>query len=141
MKKLFGIVLALIMLITMVGCQNDMTTKAEYTVGVDSEEYDYVCVDIAKDSGYYSLMSKVKVDYYQGEIAGVHVEEPTLLAFKVPDKYTNGIGTIDGNEVIEMTNRINSYLDENETNEETQRLLSYILEQLDGIALLTEAST
>lgn len=156
MKRFIEILLTLLIVMTLIGCQKVTdptidTTEPPSTVTSSNlssnlpdehtEEYEAVCVDIANNGGYYALMSKVVIDYYQGEVVSIYVEEPAVLAFKVPDKYTNGVGTIDGNKVLEMTDKINSYLDTNEADNETQELLYYLLQQLDNIVLLTSAST
>ena len=156
MKRFFGILLALLFVMTLIGCQKttsptvDTTETPTEETSSDllndlpderTEEYEAICVDISDNGGYYALMSNVAIDYYQNKIVAIYIEEPAVLAFKVPDKYTNGVGTIDGNKVLEMTDKINGYLNTNEVDKETHELLSWLLEQLDDIVLLTGAST
>lgn len=154
MKRFIGILLALLLVMTLMGCQKatapTIDTTEPPTTELDlsttlpderTEEYKSVCVDIANNGGYYALMSKVVIDYYQGEVIAIYVEEPVTLAFKVPDKYTNGVGVVDGNDVADITSKIHTYLAGNDTDEETERLLCDIEQWLNNIVLLTGAST
>ncbi len=156
MKRFIGILLALLLVMTLIGCQKAAaptidTTEPPATETSSSlsttlpdertEEYEDVCVDIANNGGYYALMSKVVIDYYQGEVVAIYVEEPITLAFEVPDKYTNGVGVVDGNDVLDITSKIHTYLADNNADEETKGLLYDIEQWLDSIVLLTGAST
>ena len=150
MKRFIGIFLAMLFVMTLMGCQKvnaptiDITeppSTGTYLPEERTEEYESVCVDIANNGGYYALMSKVVIEYYQGEIVAISIDEPATLAFEVPDEYTNGVGIVDGNDVLDLTSQIHTYLANNDVNEETKGLLCNIVQWLDDIALLTSAST
>ena len=156
MKRFIGILLALLFLMTLVGCQKataptiDTTEQSTTSTSSDlvttlpderTEEYDCVIVDIENNGGHYSLMSKITIEYYNGELVNIFLDEPALLAFQVPEEYTNGVGIVDGNDVLDLTSQIHTYLATNDVDEETKGLLCNIVQWLDDIALMTSAST
>lgn len=156
MKRFFGILLALLFVMTLMGCQKataptiDTTEPPTTESSSDlvptlpderTEEYEHAIVDIENNGGHYSLMTKVTIEYYDGEVVNIFIDEPAVLAFQVPEKYNNGVGIVDGNDVLDLTSQIHTYLATNDVDEETKGLLCNIVQWLDDIALLTSAST
>lgn len=156
MKRFFGILLALLLVMTLMGCQKATaptldtteppTTESSSDLSTTlpderTEEYEHAIVDIENNGGHYSLMTKVTIEYYDGEVVNIFIDEPALLAFQVPEEYTNGVGIVDGNDVLDLTSQIHTYLATNDVDEETKDLLCNIVQWLDDIALLTSAST
>ena len=155
MKRFFGILLVLLLVMTLMGCQKATaptldTTEPPTTEGSSdlsttlpderTEEYECVIVDVEDNGGHYSLMTKVTIEYYDGEVVNIFIDEPAVLAFQVPEKYNNGVGIVDGNDVLDLTSQIHTYLATNDVDEETKGLLCNIVQWLDDIALLTIAS-
>ena len=156
MKRFFGILLVLLLVMTLMGCQKatapTLDTTEPPTTGGSSdlsttlpdertEEYECVIGDVEDNGGHYSLMTKVTIEYYDGEVVNIFIDEPAVLAFQVPEKYNNGVGIVDGNDVLDLTSQIHTYLATNDVDEETKGLLCNIVQWLDDIALLTSAST
>lgn len=156
MKRFFGILLALLLAMTLIGCQKVTaptldTTEPPITESSSdlsttlsderTEEYECVIIDVEDNGGHYSLMTKVTIEYYDGEVVNIFIDEPAVLAFQVPEEYTNGVGIVDGNDVLDLTSQIHTYLATNDVDEETKGLLCNIVQWLDDIALLTSAST
>lgn len=156
MKRFFGILLALLLVMTLMGCQKATaptldtteppTTESSSDLSTTlpderTEEYEHAIVDIENNGGHYSLMTKVTIEYYDGEVVNIFIDEPAVLAFQVPEKYNNGVGIVDGNDVLDLTSQIHTYLTTNDVDEETKGLLCNIVQWLDDIALLTSAST
>lgn len=139
LKRTVALLLTFALLaVVLTGCNNDEEKIEEQ----QSETVDNAVIDICDEDGsYYSLMSKVTLDYYQGEVCGIYIENPAVLAFKVPDRYADGVGIADGTNVIDMVNRIDAFLQTNELDEKTADLLNGILSDLNDIVLLTYAST
>lgn len=156
MKRFFGILLVLLLVMTLMGCQKATaptldtteppTTESSSDLSTTlpderTEEYEHAIVDIENNGGHYSLMTKVTIEYYDGEVVNIFIDEPAVLAFQVPEKYNNGVGIVDGNDVLDLTSQIHTYLATNDVDEETKGLLCNIVQWLDDIALLTSAST
>ena len=98
-------------------------------------------MDVSGEGGYYALTAKARLEYYENELVSIFVNDPTLLAFKIPDQYTNGVGVIDGNDVKAIVDNINTHLTTTEVDEKTEKLLSYIADKMNNIAIVTSAST
>lgn len=156
MKRFFGILLVLLLVMTLMGCQKATaptldtteppTTESSSDLSTTlpderTEEYECVIVDVEDNGGHYCLMTKVTIEYYDGEVVNIFIDEPAVLAFQVPEKYNNGVGIVDGNDVLDLTSQIHTYLATNDVNEETKGMLCNIVQWLDDIALLTSAST
>lgn len=107
MKRFFGILLVLLLVMTLIGCQKATaptldTTEPPTTEGSSdlsttlpderTEEYECVIVDVEDNGGHYCLMTKVTIEYYDGEVVNIFIDEPAVLAFQVPEKYNNGVG-------------------------------------------------
>ena len=101
----------------------------------------YTTKHTAHEGGYYALMADAKLEYYENALVGITVEDPTVLAFKVPDSYVDGVGIIDGGRVIEIKKRINERLDSTDVSNGTRELLTYVLQEMESVCLVTSAST
>lgn len=148
MKKKISIILLLFLVLCLFGCKQvkapiaaskpENVTEDAKTV---TEEYNYVCVDISGDEGYYAFMADTtKVEYYDDKVVSIYVQEPTLLAYQVAEKYADGVGIIDGTKVLQIKQKISEHLN-SQKDDKTKELLSYIYSQLDSIMILTTAST
>lgn len=152
MKRFIGILLVLLLVMVLMGCQKATTPTIDTSIetspdlgdtltGERSEEYDHIIVDIADNGGYYCLMSKATIEYYDEKIANIFLDEPAVLAFQVPKEYADGVGIVDGTAVLDLISQIHAYLETNDVDEETKDLLCNIMQWFDDIALLTSAST
>lgn len=147
MKRFIGILLTLLFVMALMGCQKataptvDTTEPSTTEPDERTEKHDHIIVDIENNGGYYCLMSKAIIQYYDEKIASIALDEPVVLAFQVPKEYTNGVGIVDGTDVLDLVSQIRAYLEINDVDEETKGLLYNLAQWLDGIALLTSAST
>lgn len=153
MKRFIGILLVLLLVVVLIGCQKATTptidTSIETSPDLDDiltgeriEEYDHIIVDIADNGGYYCLMSKATIEYHDEKIANIFLDEPAVLAFQVPKEYAaDGVGVVDGTAVLDLISQIHTYLETNDVDEETKGLLCNIMQWFDDITLLTSAST
>lgn len=100
MKRVFALLLVVVLLMSVSGCGKARTTD---------ERYESVVVDISsKDGGFYTTYADVEVNYYDGSVASVVVKDPTLLAFQVPDSYDGGATVLSGAEVNQLLTYINN---------------------------------
>lgn len=141
MKQNFSIILFLILALSISGCKAENKAPNEPADTERTEQYEHVCVDVSGEGGYYALTAKTRLEYYENELVSIFVNDPTLLAFKIPDQYTNGVGVIDGNDVKAIVDNINTHLTTTEVDEKTEKLLSYIADKMNNIAIVTSAST
>lgn len=141
MKQNFSIILFLILALSISGCKAENKAPNEPADTERTEQYEHVCVDVSGEGGYYALTAKARLEYYENELVSIFVNDPTLLAFKIPDQYTNGVGVIDGNDVKAIVDNINTHLTTTEVDEKTEKLLSYIADKMNNIAIVTSAST
>ncbi len=149
MKKRISIVLLIFLIPILFGCQKAEELPCEMTPEINEkeqtkqpEQYKHICVDISDDDGgFYALMADTKLEYYEDEIVNIFIENPTLLAFKVPDQYTNGVGIIDGNNILKVQKRIREHLASENVDAKTKVLLNDLLNETDRIYLLSGAST
>lgn len=109
MRKIISIISIVVIVTTLVLCVpgcgvKENSAKHEWT----EELHEKVAVDIkSKNGGSYSTYSDITVRYYNGKLTAIFVDSPTLLAFKVPDKYEDGVVIFSGaklNELIECFN-------------------------------------
>lgn len=153
MKKIFGILLSIAMVLCLVACAGVQTVNAPSENPTQSieptstaEDSDvpnmYIFIDDG-DGGCYSLMSKGNVihdeeyDYYE-----ITIDDPALLAFKVSDsRYPGGVGTMSGEEVNVMISSIETFLSENEVDENTKAFIESLLQQIKDIPVIEGAST
>lgn len=135
MKKIIAILICLCLCVSFAGCANK-STPSENTDIVDAHEtsesvtkkedehYKQVCVDITtKGNGCYSTFSDVKIAYYKDKVSYILIENPTLLAFQVSDRYDGGVCLIDG---VELEQMIQSLIDAKDTLNETDAASAYI---------------
>ena len=153
MKKIFGILLSIAMVLCLVACAGVQTVNAPSENPTQSieptstaEDSDipnmYIFIDDG-DGGCYSLMSKGNVihdeeyDYYE-----ITIDDPALLAFKVSEsRYPGGVGTMSGEEVNAMISSIETFLTENEIDENTKAFIENLLQQIKDIPVIEGAST
>ena len=153
MKKIFGILLSIAMVLCLVACAGVSTVNAPSENPTQSieptstaEDSDvpnmYIFIDDG-DGGCYSLMSKGNVihdeeyDYYE-----ITIDDPALLAFKVSEShYPGGVGTMSGEEVNAMISSIETFLTENEIDENTKTFIENLLQQIKDIPVIEGAST
>lgn len=136
MKKLLAILLSLTMVLAFTGCQ---TKEPEITSEQITE--DFVCIGIrTHEDGYYSLMSSVELNYYEGELSEIYIDEPTLLAFAVSSFYNGGVYILDLAEGEELINELSAIAEETENPELVSRI-NAIIEYLQQIGPITGAST
>ena len=76
-----------------------------------TETYENVYVDVKMNGdGYYSFMSNVRLDYVNGEIGSLNLDEPILLSFAISSKYGKEAWLFDKNEgeaLLQKLNKIN----------------------------------
>lgn len=102
---------------------------------------DYICVDIdTKDGGYYSLQSDCELTYYDGKLAIVHLDDPTLMAFSVPTEYNGGVCLANGADMLWIVQQLEEARNAAADDAEYQRL-SEIIEMLQNLPIFTGAST
>lgn len=153
MKKIFGLILSIILALSLVACAGVQTVNAPSENPTQSieptstaEDSDvpnmYIFIDDG-DGGCYSLMSKGNVihdeeyDYYE-----ITIDDPALLAFKVSESlYPGGVGTMSGEEVNAMISSIETFLTENEVDENTKTFIENLLQQIKDIPVIEGAST
>lgn len=58
----------------------------------------------SKDGGFYSTNTDLTLHYYDGDLSHATVSSPTLLSFKVPDKYEDGVVVFSGAELNKLIN-------------------------------------
>lgn len=153
MKKIFGLILSIILTLSLVACAGVSTVNAPLENPTQSieptstaEDSDvpnmYIFIDDG-DGGCYILMSKGNVihneeyDYYE-----ISIDDPALLAFKVSEsRYPGGVGTMSGEEVNAMISSIETFLTENEVDENTKAFIENLLQQIKDIPVIEGAST
>lgn len=153
MKKIFGLILSIIFILSLVACAGVSTVNApsenptqsiEPTSTSEDSDIPNMCVFIDDgDGGCYSLMSKGEVihdkEYNSYEII---LDNPVLLAFKISEsRYPGGIGTMSGEEVNAMISSIETFLTENEVDENTKTFIESLLQQIKDIPVIEGAST
>ena len=153
MKKIFGLILSIILALSLVACDGVQTVNApsdnptqsiEPTSTAKDSDIPNMCIFIDDgDGGCYSLMSKGEVihdkEYNSYEIT---LDNPVLLAFKISEsRYPGGIGTMSGEEVNAMISSIETFLTENEVDENTKTFIESLLQQIKDIPVIEGAST
>ena len=153
MKKIFGLILSIILALSLVACAGVQTVNApsenptqsiEPTNTTEDSEYPnmYIFIDDG-DGGCYSLWSNGEVihdeeyDHYE-----ITIDDPTLLAFQISkSRYPGGVGTMSGEEVNAMISSIETFLSENEVDENTKTFIENLLQQIKDIPVIEGAST
>ena len=153
MKKIFGILLSIAMVLCLVACAGVSTVNAPSENPTQSieptstaEDSDvpnmYIFIDDG-EGGCYNLWSNGEVihdeeyDHYE-----ITIDDPTLLAFKISEsRYPGGVGTMSGEEVNAMISSIETFLTENEIDENTKTFIENLLRQIKDIPVIEGAST
>ena len=110
MKRIISFIIATIMMIMcmfcVTGCANNENIEPEKT----DKSYESMIVDIgSKDGGFYSTYADLTLHYYDdGDLSYVTVSSPTLLSFKVPDKYEDGVVVFSGAELNKLIEYVNN---------------------------------
>ena len=123
------------------------TTQPEESADIgfeyDTEVCENVIIDIWDDNGgTYVLMSDVKIQRSEGMIVSFEIDDPAVLAFQVPDRYPDGVGTIDGREVESIIEKLMTILSEdNNLSDKTVADLEEILGKMKDVVVLTGVST
>lgn len=143
MKKQIAAGLLIFLLPLLFGCDKHRDTAQTPEQETAPTTYGGVVIDVSGDeSGYWSFMAEsTTLDFYGDELINVFIEEPTLLAFKVPDRYPEGIGVIDGKKLRELTEKTDEFLETHNADSKTRELLTFISRELNSVALFTSAST
>ncbi len=140
MKRIFALILAVIIMIAITGCRSGaVEEKTETKDGTES--YTSLCIDIGVgESGYYGMWADTELIYENGELASIYLEKPTLLAFSVSERWTDGIAVMSGEELYELIDMLES-MRQTYKNEDVQARLLKIIEKLENVAVLTGCST
>ncbi len=143
MKKLLAILLSLSMVLAFTGCQSNepeiVSTVTENSTEQITQDYAIIGIRTHED-GYYSLMSSVELNYYDGKLTEIYIDEPTLLAFAVSSFYNGGVYILDLIEGEELINELSAIAGEIENPELAERIIA-IIEYLQQIGPITGAST
>lgn len=135
MKKVIAILICICLCISFAGCANrstlsesveiaDVPETSEQVTEKEDEYYEQVCVDIATEgNGCYSTFSDVTIAYYEDKVSYILIENPTLLAFQVSDRYEGSVCLIDG---VELEQMIQSLIDAKNALSETDVASAYI---------------
>lgn len=86
------------------------------------------------------MWADAELIYENGELTSIYLENPTLLAYKVSEKWTDGIAIMSGEELYELLDMLES-MRQTYKNEDVQARLLEIIEKLEGIAVLTYCPT
>lgn len=153
MKKIFGLILSIILALFLVACTGVQTVNAPSenptqsieptSTAKDSDVPNmYIFIDDG-DGGCYSLMSKGNVIHNEEyDCYEITIDDPALLAFKVSEsRYPSGVGMMSGEEVNEMISSIETFLTENEVDENTKTFIESLLQQIKNIPVIEGAST
>lgn len=141
MKKYVGTFLVVLLIPLLLGCEKTEDLKIQEKESNYTQKYNYITVDISDGGGHYALMADTELEYYNEALMSICIENPTLLAFQLPEKFSEGAGIVDIKYVKELTGKIKSHLDSNEVDSDTERLLSEILQGINDITVITSAST
>ena len=129
MKKFLALILAMLLILAFIcpvfltGCaaKPEATpcepTDPAPTVGeLAAATYEQVVVDVVDESkGFYCMYSDVQLAIEDGELIGVTLYEPTLLAFQPGSRFNGGIYLLDldeGDKMIETLSNVIYELEE-----------------------------
>lgn len=151
MKKIFGLILSIILVLSLVACAGVSTVNAPSespTQSIEPTTNDSECPNMTifiddGDGGCYSLWSNGEVIYNEEyDSYDIVIDNPTLLAFKISEsRYPGGIGTMSGEEVNAMISSIETFLAENKVDENTKTFIESLLQQIKDIPVIEGAST
>lgn len=147
MKKIFGLILSIILALSLVACAGVQTVNApsenptqsiEPTNTTNDSEYPnmYIFIDDG-EGGCYNLWSNGEVihdeeyDHYE-----ITIDDPTLLAFKISEsRYPGGVGTMSGEEV---NSSVSEALIDNIIIENPKKYINKAMASIGGFALIAE---
>ena len=142
MKKLILFVVTVLCVAMLGGCKQNLVNPEDTVTEYNSEVCENVVIDVLDDDGgCYVLMSNVEIVRSEGMIVGFTINDPTVLAFQVPDRYPEGVGTIDGRDVEYIIEKLMTVLSEENLSDDTVAALEEVLGKMKDIAVLTGAST
>lgn len=140
MKRFVALILAVLMMSAITGCRSS-TVEEQPEAKDGAERYSSLCVDIGVgESGYYGMWADTELVYENGELVSIYLENPTLLAFKVSERWADGIAVMSGEELYELLDMLES-MRQTYKNEDVQARLLEIIEKLEGVAVLTDCPT
>ena len=154
MKKIFIFVMTCICLLpfTVYASENEETEninkQAQIVDSVEpvqedqTETYENVDVKMNGD-GYYSFMSDVKLDYVNGKIGSLNLDEPILLSFAISSKYGKEAWLFDKNEgeaLLRKLNEINQEL-KKQGNQSLSSKVEEIISELKNKGPIAGSST
>lgn len=109
MKKIISFIIATIMMIMCMFCVTGCAKNENIELEKTDKSYESMIVDIeSKDGGFYSTYADLTLHYYDGDLSYVTVSSPTLLSFKVPDKYEDGVVVFSGTELNKLIEYVNN---------------------------------
>lgn len=112
MKKIIAVLICLCLCASFSGCSSKNTPSDAETENKEDDYYENICVDITTEGdGFYSTFADVTVVYHGNGVSYIVVENPTVLAFKVSDKYDGGVCLIDGAEIEQMIHSLTAAMD------------------------------
>lgn len=154
-KRITALLLVLILMFSLSACasnknpdktgSNTTIETVEPTSADDTvKSYEKVCVDIANnDGGYYCMWADVDISYdTNGDIYGIFLDDPALLAFQVSNTFEGGVGVMNGVDVEKVIAILENYIDDsNMTGDAQIEYLYEILEIMKDVPVITGAST
>lgn len=144
LKKTMLFILSFVLCVSLVACTSKETSDGTAEAFAPTGEFsaDNACVDISIDNdGYYSLMSNVTVHFGDdGEILYIDLNSPTLLAFKVSDRYKGGVYLYSGEAMDDILFKLKTVLNSLNDTENTG-LLESVISELEYGGPIEGAST
>lgn len=109
MKRIISFIMVVIMMIMCMFCVTGCVKNEDIELEKADESYESMIVDIeSKDGGFYSTYADLTLHYYDGDLSYVTVSTPTLLSFKVPEKYEDGVVIFSGYELNKLIEYVNN---------------------------------
>lgn len=98
-----------------------------------------ITIDVeTDDGGYFNAYADVELSYRNGQLAVVSIWNPTLLSFKIPERYQDGVSLVNGEElqkILARTRQAESFLQDGDI-ENAIYLLNDNLASLESIPVL-----
>jgi predicted nucleic acid-binding Zn ribbon protein len=109
-KKLLAFLLCIVVCFAFSACSsNNVKGSSDIAELEETENIDNVVVDIKTPDGtYYSTFSNVKINYYNGNISYISIDNSAILAFNISDNYDGGIYIIQGKDFDKIKENINA---------------------------------
>lgn len=154
-KRITALILVLILIFSLSACasnKNQDRTESESTIETVEptqaddtvKSYEKVCVDIANDDGgYYCMWADADISYdINGNINGIFLNDPALLAFQVSNIFEGGVGVMDGVDVEKVITILEKYIENSNVTDDAQiEDLYEVLEIMKDVPVITGAST